>query len=380
MPQNKLQHFVPKFYFRNFSKDKSSIEIFNLKSSKLFSGGIKGQCAKNYFYGKDLLVENNYSDIEAQTKPIFDKIINYKSIKVLSVPEMISLNTFLMLQYIRTEKNKNEYDEMVRYTSDKYLRYKIATSDKVKESGLTPNMMDKYKVVDLSSAKRLAAHATSHVILLDDLQPILMVNETDRDFIFSDTPVVLHNSYFNDKTIQTGRGFQSNGLQIFYPISSKLLYILTDPNVYIFDTQPNGKIFISNRNDILAINNLQYLYCNENVYFENKTQSGYVSSIHKKLKNKRKNSSIRVTRKVFREQNIIRDQENISKPKINFDFRMSILRYKHRYVEFEGYRNATLILRAKHIEKEMLKQGLFKLLEDGTINKDEYDEHMIKYL
>ena len=68
MPSNKNQHFVPQLLLRNFSSDsgksKNSINTYIIKNKKFIENvSIKSQCSKNYFYGKNLIIEKKITSI-----------------------------------------------------------------------------------------------------------------------------------------------------------------------------------------------------------------------------------------------------------------------------------------------------------------------------
>jgi hypothetical protein len=59
MAEQKKQHYIPRFYFKLFSPNKRSIEVYNLKSKNAYSGSYRKLCAKNYFYSKRGEVETS---------------------------------------------------------------------------------------------------------------------------------------------------------------------------------------------------------------------------------------------------------------------------------------------------------------------------------
>ena len=61
------QHYVPKFYLRNFSENKKSVGMYLLKENKIIThGSINDSLWKEYFYGEDAVVENKLAEYEGR--------------------------------------------------------------------------------------------------------------------------------------------------------------------------------------------------------------------------------------------------------------------------------------------------------------------------
>ena len=80
-------------------------------------------------------------------------------------------------------------------------------------------------------------------ILLRDLVPILLLNKTKTDFIFSDSPIVLYN-LVHHKEESGHTGLQSPGLLIFVPLNNRLLLMMFDDNSYHIKFRPNFSLKI----------------------------------------------------------------------------------------------------------------------------------------
>jgi hypothetical protein len=127
---------------------------------------------------------------------------------------------------------------------------------------------------------------------LADLVPTILVNKTEKDFIFSDNPVIFYNSFFNYADDLDMTYLFSPGLQIFTPLSTKIMLMLYDSKFYdpkdisLFnDVQglPTGVISIMNEHDINALNTLQLLNCEKSIYFIDSNQSTYIEGLHSAL-------------------------------------------------------------------------------------------------
>ena len=78
MSEKKKQHFIPRFYLKNFSyeNDGKSIGIW-LKGTNHYikRGNLKNQAYCNYFYGKDVTLENELSELEDNAASIIFQIL-----------------------------------------------------------------------------------------------------------------------------------------------------------------------------------------------------------------------------------------------------------------------------------------------------------------
>lgn len=100
---------------------------------------------------------------------------------------------------------------------------------------------------------------------ISDLSHQLFYLGPKHELVTSDTPVVKYNLY-NQAIQQRGlTGTQNKGITLFIPLSPKYLLVLYDSNVYTLskDVGPEN-ITVK---DVEAINFLQFVFCDENVYF-----------------------------------------------------------------------------------------------------------------
>ena len=75
--ENRRQHYVPKFYLRNFSKNSKSVGLYRFKESKMIiDGSINDNLWKEYFYGDDAIVENELAKYEKKWNDIISTRIN----------------------------------------------------------------------------------------------------------------------------------------------------------------------------------------------------------------------------------------------------------------------------------------------------------------
>jgi len=116
-------------------------------------------------------------------------------------------------------------------------------------------------------------------ILISDLIPVLLINKTDFEFIFSDNPIILYNLYFCKDTFESHIGFQSPGLQIYCPLSKNLCLLLFDPKTYQINGLKNNTLEIGDVEDIKKINELQFHRCDEQIYYSSQIQENNVNDL-----------------------------------------------------------------------------------------------------
>ena len=70
-PKKKRQHYVPQFVLRNFSPDGKSVSTFVLETGELHpNASVRGQCAKDHFYGREPHMENAFAESEKNVAAI----------------------------------------------------------------------------------------------------------------------------------------------------------------------------------------------------------------------------------------------------------------------------------------------------------------------
>lgn len=77
LSDKKNQHYIPQFCLRKFASCSNKvINLYNLDSKKFIkNASIKHQACKDYFYGKDIAIENALAYFEDGVSKIFNQII-----------------------------------------------------------------------------------------------------------------------------------------------------------------------------------------------------------------------------------------------------------------------------------------------------------------
>jgi len=283
MPSKKNQHYVPQSYFRLFSDDGRRIYLYNLERKKLIEGNIKHLCSEKYFYSKNTSVEDALSQLEDLGQKTLRKIIDDKKLSGLSQDELNHLKSYILFQYGRTKSSGDSATELANDILD-CIKPDILREAKSKGEHVTKEGLDSCKLVLKNPVGAPLTISMLSGILIYDLSPVLLVNNSKTDFIFSDSPVVLFNSYFNDKIKEGTIGYTSTGLQIFYPVNSGLMLFLFDPDYYRVRVGRGSTIKVSKNKDVQRINGLQIINADENVYFQNPAMLNKVKQKHRELR------------------------------------------------------------------------------------------------
>lgn len=269
MAENKRQHFVPQFYLKKFSYDGLHIYVYNVERKKIFNTLIKTSCRKDYFYGKNLEVEELLSELESIQKKIIDEVISTKNVDVSSSEKHGILLSFLLMQKLRTQAAKTDSNLFLNHFFDQYIKPMMKRNKDFEKysdeyiQGLKIDSPDFFYKTGIPMA-------LESFFAIMDLRPIVIEIDSEKEFLTSDHPVVFNN-YVDFKEYPL-LSFVSPGLQIICPLTNKLMLFLFDNDMYTLK-----KNSISDE-DIDSFNEIQILNCSENVLFKNKNTQEYVEN------------------------------------------------------------------------------------------------------
>jgi Protein of unknown function (DUF4238) len=270
MPSNKSQHYVPKLYLRNFSRDRKSIALYNLDSDRSVSNApIKGQCQRPYLYGKDGAIEKIFGEFESTAAVQLTKLIQLRIPPREHTRDHVNLIFFLLLQHARTvyagDERKENHERLIKHIREaNHADESFNLEEMEKAFGGTANPLTEV----------LRTTIPMYPLLLD-LRGILLLNATSQGFITSDNPVVLYNQLLEKRTFVSNTGLQSVGLQIFLPISSDVAILYYDRDVYGVGRRNSISITVKNPVDVRQLNAIQFLNAAENIYYDDRRNNHY---------------------------------------------------------------------------------------------------------
>lgn len=255
---NKNHHYVPRFYLRNFSPSGKSIDLFNINSQRQIKNApIKGQCCRDYFYGKNPESEKSISAVEGEVAQLF-RIINEQ----VRLPHYFTAGHFLLCFHIATQAGRTQYAaDAINEVTDGMMREILKH-----EPAVTKDMLSQVKFGYDDPALISIGLSALHYPLLMDLECRVLLAPRGSEFITSDNPVVKYNQFMMWDTVRSNTGIASKGLQIFFPIWPYLTLVMYDRDVYHFGSAKSSLVQMASATDVHELNMMQVASATKNVY------------------------------------------------------------------------------------------------------------------
>lgn len=294
MPSDKNQHYVPKFYLRNFSSDGyKSIGLINLRSGKIVeTANIKNQCSKDYFYTPDGRNEKPFSEVEGLISRTIKELLNTEKLPDEGSSEIGNLYTFISFQRSRTSGALSQYLEFLTKFGREFLRSHFAARGETELA----KFVDCVVAEDQGAAIQLVKESLISAPILFDLNLSLLKVRGREKFITSDDPIILTNHFHFGPKGEPSVGISSRGLIVICPLSPIYYIILFDKEVYKVNSGlcSKGEPIEVNDQDVININTFQYKNAQQNLYFRS------IGEINKSLASfpPRRGNSIRLAGKI----------------------------------------------------------------------------------
>ena len=265
------QHYVPQFYLRNFSMDKTSIYCFDKVNVRSYSQSIKNVAQKKYFYELDsLYLEDDFASLESEVSKYINIIVKNKKYKALNnLKQRSKLALFMAAQLIRTLERRQLIELQVGALKNHFI-----------ETGVMDDTLSSFfdNFLQDDSIKE------SHLKLIQEMLPhlvksfffkkwVLLIDKTDVGFLTSDNPIVMYNAHNLE-------GLDNENNYVFFPLSPHVCICLLDPTNYknfkvkaqYSDEEINLNILkadtykITNEKEVDCINALQAKYSTRHIF------------------------------------------------------------------------------------------------------------------
>lgn len=282
MSDTKKEHFVPRCYLENFATDRLTVGLFDKwKVEPRRNQRIINVAMENEFYDMDLaellkmlepeeydrvkedlkaimgtdqwddvaaiignkkyLEKDFFSKLESMYALVLESIIHksyngnawtIRNCKCMSPAEKDLMSVFIAIQHVRTRRFRDTLDDMMT-GAIQTMAYKRQLD------GDNPLPKESFKVkMSPEHAKLQHSLIILDPVVMGHLVEILMnhiwvmcINKTNIPFYTSDDPVVKI-PHKKDEGFKSFSGFASDGIEIAFPISPKLMLCLFDPKVY----------------------------------------------------------------------------------------------------------------------------------------------------
>lgn len=282
MSKKANQHYVPQFYFRFFSEDGKSICVIKRETGEFFPAApIKGQASRHKFYG-EADIENTFSTLEGVFSGALRILKECADLNSVSEDNYLLILQAIMFQRARTLASRKcmqpVYNNLMRLFVQSEIEQNQQMSDEQKDEFISD--LDNFELHRLKGHLVQIQTSIENAHHLGDLVPILVENKTNRPFIFSDSPVIFHNGYYENVKHRGVLGMSPPGLQVIFPISETRLLLLIDIKKYEIKRLRKGNIIhIRELGDVASFNRLQLHSASSAAYFGNFKYANYVHSL-----------------------------------------------------------------------------------------------------
>lgn len=250
---NKRHHYVPKYYLKQFRGDNTDRILVCLVEPYRCAGlgPLKGQCQRDYFYGKAGGTDNMLQKSEMLTAPVLYSVNQSGT----ATEEQWQGLRFLAVQlHLRTSKAAELAKVFPRFAADQLIATAIKKGELPEpQGGWRADMMD----FDGVSQSLLGLNQIACYLETGTLRCKLLSAPPGSFFITSDNPSITLNQFAADaKGIRDYVGFAQSGFQLILPLSPSLCAFLYDPNVYKVG-QRNDPVVPITAADVEVLNSLQ---------------------------------------------------------------------------------------------------------------------------
>ena len=284
------QHYVPQYYFRLFTEGQKFIHMLFKKESRIIlNASIKKQCAKNYFYG-NRKIEEMFSGSEA-----FHSMTNRSLLQIAwdefsgpididaIAPDFSRIWEVVTFQRARTMLQLKKETPAMEALMLEYFKNDLENREDAEDHKEVIRQIIEGNIRIIESPQHALARSISVTVeaarLLSDLDFYILRNHTDYPFVFSDSPVVFYNTYYQNVKIRGVLGAQTPGLQVFYPLDSFTLLVLFDNQIYNGRYKDNLCVNVIERSDVSQLNALQLHHSDKAIYFADEHDRNYVEDL-----------------------------------------------------------------------------------------------------
>ncbi len=250
----KIQHYVPQFYLRNFASQNGSTYFttcFDKTNQKIFPANVDTIAAEKYFYDSDgdtnQEIERQLGQFETTFNRAYVKLLKSEHVHDLSNDELDALAYFIASQEVRTKEFREVIGDMIRQLDKRLSKEHLSKELHQQMEGVKGEGFPKeFQLEFLVEKVPLLAS------IVRKLKWVLFVNGTSKPYWTSDHPVNRYNSI--DLAPFGNLGLLSPGIQIYFPLATRLALCICDPKVFSFVPE---KYVLTDEQNVIFQNHLQ---------------------------------------------------------------------------------------------------------------------------
>lgn len=221
MAESKKHHYVPQSMLKRFGVGKGQIIVLDKERNVSFSSSIVDAGSENHFNtinidGKRINFEEIFQEIDSDFSAIQKKLLDSANVNSLTEGDLERLRQVIAVQILRTKLQRNTFQSVAEQLEERVLKAYGS------RGGIS--------VPDDNEARKLALQslldADDLVDAMRDKEIFLIDSGENEEFIISDDPVTVHNSFPYGLT-----GMSSPGAEIHLPLSPKITLALYCPTI-----------------------------------------------------------------------------------------------------------------------------------------------------
>lgn len=252
----KIQHYVPRFYLKNFANKNGNefiINCFDKSDFRQFKVNIKGIGCENYFYEIEKkntqTMEKKLSKYETKFSAVYAKLISTASLQTLRWKEKEALAHFVIIQELRTREMREHIRDMVSKIKNRLSTERLSKNLETEMQEVNSENGIRSVQSRILTETMLKRHGFVDMLL--KLKWCLYENYTKIPFWTSDHPINRFNPI--DLKPYGNLGLLSRGIEIFFPLTPKLGIAFCDPIEYFYNPEKSA----CTKDNLLFYNTLQ---------------------------------------------------------------------------------------------------------------------------
>jgi len=219
----KIQHYVPRFYLKNFAIEKGGdywLFCFDKPECRSFRVNIKNVACEKFFYENkqdEQRLEKTLSKLEKDFSKVYYKLTASRSLLILNWREKSILASSVAIQDLRTR----EFREVLRSTA-KEMKRVLAGKNLSKNLENQLETLDSEANIQEIQSKFITETLSGKNGLIEIflyMKWILFENNTNIPLWTSDHPINRFNPI--DQSPLGNLGLKSRGIQVFFPLNPR---------------------------------------------------------------------------------------------------------------------------------------------------------------